>query len=359
MLPIDNVLWLPPITHNIYRWGDCPFYGLDQVKELDIESKRQILFGRCEIERCIDINRPLDAIVFCNYIDLDLSDLIADKIFLPTYYLEFAEQLKKQFDEHWQWPVQRECDLCCTMLKPRYPRIIASCWLANHSQDIRIAYTQNWQPNDHTDALYELLQIGGLKDWTNDWGPKLLQMPAYQIPDPKPDADIDDIGIQSLRFQNLYPEIYSKAASAVVIGAVSWEWACEICEKYLFAVYGGCIPIVHGYKIYDRLRDLGFDTFEDIIDTSSQYDKNPITASWNMLNRNLNFFKQARSIVKKDSIQSRLRHNFNLAQDVAAVYKNSLSRLNSPTALEIFNNHKFRIWEHFAREHKLDFAKYE
>ena len=144
----------------------------------------------------------------------------------------------------------------------------------------------------------------------------------------------------------------------MVVSAVGWEWACDLDEKYLFAVYSGCIPLVHGYKIYDRLECLGFDTFRDIIDTSSQYEKNPILSIWNLLDSNLDFFKKAKNIIARPDIQARLQHNWRLSRNVKALYQNSKNNLNTPNGRALLKKYKLQIWDHFSDTH-LRYPDYE
>lgn len=340
MFSIDGIDWLSPIIDGIYRWGDSPFYGLDHVQHLDLQDKRKKLFGRCEIERCINPDLTCQAIVLCNYVYLDCEAIKAEKIFFPFYLLRYATELKQNYSSSWSWSTTRSANVCCPMAKPRYPRIIASCWLANHQSHLAVAHTQNWHESDQLTTLLELLQLGELKDWTNSFGPTLAQLPFRHVPNLH-EWDRD------AQFRALYPVTYSTAAACIVIGAVSWEWASELCEKYLFAVYGGCIPVVHGYHIYDKLEDLGFDTFKDLIDTSSQYEKNPILSIWKLLDRNLNFFQNSRSLIERPDIQRRLRHNYQIAQDIGWLYRKSIQNLNTDRALTFFNQHKIDIWQAF------------
>jgi len=348
---VDGIDWLKPIANGIYHWGDTPFFGLHEIQHLDLESKRKELFGRCEIIRCINPNLPIEAVVFGVYVDIDHPDLHMEKIFLPVYLLKYADHLRQMFPQDIEWPDYRDYDFCCAMARPRYPRIVASCWMANHSKEFKFLHSQNWQPSATEQTLFELLQIGGFKDWTDSWGPDCIQMPYVYYPD---QADWD----KPAKFQILYKNLYHNAAAGIVIGAISWEWASELCEKYLFAVYSGCIPIVHGYKIYERLEKIGFDTFSDVIDTSSQYDKNLIRATWSLFDKNQKFFTQARDIIQRPDIKKRLKNNIRVAKNIGALYRNSLKNLNSPSALAIFDQNKKQIWQ-FFQGHHLDFESYE
>jgi hypothetical protein len=325
------------IPGKLYKWGDhSPFLGIEHVSELDLESKRQTLFGRCDIDQFLTSEHSEAAIWFDTYLSIELQTKDANKIFLPTVFIKFCDDFKKHFGDDWSWSTQRTRAVACAMNKPRYFRLIASCWLANYRDQIDFDYTQNWDPEERVPGLYEILQIGGIKDWTGTGGPDLLQLPEHRI------GPFDDIGIVD-SFLALYENVYRRAASAVVIGAVCWEWASEICEKYLYAVYAGCIPLVQGYGVYDRLQALGFDTFDDIIDISSQWERNPIFAAWNLWERNKDFFANAKDIVSDPAVQRRLRSNLTLTQDLLRLKNNAINNLNDIASIEA--SHLQKIYE--------------
>jgi hypothetical protein len=326
------------IPGEVYQWGDvAPFLGLEHVVNLDIESKRKMLFGRCDIDQYITEIATGSAVLFETYISLDLANTNITHIYFPSFFIKASLEIQNKLGSNRTWPRHRTHSLACAMNQPRYPRIIASCWLANNANDIDFVYTQNWAPDDRIGALYELLQIGGMKDWTGQWGPNLAQLPEVRL-GCRHDHDLPT------NFEMLYDALFSHAAVAVVIGAVCWERGCEICEPYLFAVLSGCIPVVQGYGVYDRLERLGFDVFDDIIDTTSQWDTNPITAAWNLWEHNKSFFRQAKDIVSDPQIQIRLRHNADLAQDLQKISHNAINALNEVRAQNLWYQHQ--LWRH-------------
>ncbi len=331
---------------KLYHWGDhTPWVGLESVTSLPITDKRRALFGRCDIDQQITAEIESATTWFDTYLYIELEHDVR-KIFLPAYFLGECAQFQQRFGNRWPeaWPQQRSLSVACAMNKSRYPRVLASCWLANHAQQLTFSYTQNWDHDHQLDLLYELLQIGELKDWTGQWGPELLQLPRRTLGDPL--APLTDDHDNTARiFEMMYPELYRDAAACVIIGAVCWERACEICEKYVCAVYSGCIPLVQGYRAYDRLSALGFDVFEDIIDTASQYELNPVRAAWDLWHRNLEFFQQATEIAKTPRVQQGLLHNFRLAQDLSSLYRNSVQNLNSAEGQQILQQHKHEIWQ--------------
>lgn len=316
------------VPGELYYWSDsAPFLGLEHAPGLDLESNRRALFGRCDIDQFLTAEHSGVSIWFDMYIGIELQTPNINKIFLPTSFLQCCAEFKRHFGDDWSWSTSRTRAVACAMRQPRYPRLIASCWLENHRDQIDFAYTQNWDPEERLPGLYEILQIGGLKDWTDAWGPETLQLPEHRV------GSVEEMGVIG-SFLALYNQIYQHAASAVVIGAVCWEWASEIDEKYLYAVYSGCIPLVHGYGMYNRLSALGFDTFDDVIDTSSQWERNPILAAWNLWEHNKDFFANVKNIVSDSAVQQRLQSNLALAQDLSRLKNNAINNLNDRASIE-------------------------
>lgn len=316
---------------------------------MDLQEKRLYLFGHSLLDQYLVHVDDLHAVVFPVHIYYQ-SVRSLEQIYLPTVFLGYCDGFNKEFGSSWSWKSTRTYDLACTMYKARYSRLLASCWLANNQNMLTFTYTQNWLESDTLSTLDELLQLGGLSDWTREWGPRLMQLPKNTLP------TSNTIGTSPVlsEFKILYESIYSNAAVCVVIGGIGWEHGCELCEKYLYAVYSGCIPVVYGYRIYDRLKALGFDTFDDIIDTSSQYDPNPITAIWNLFERNRQFFYKARILHQTPEIQKRLRKNLQLIQNLESVYRSALVNLNSMSSQQLYHDYQKVVHRHLNCEDLLN-----
>lgn len=326
-----------------------PHLGLEQVSHLDIAAKRQALFGHCTIDQIITAEQRAATILFDVYAWIDLAEPQPRRVFFPSYFVCQCQELLDRFGRAWAWSDHKTQDVVCLMRHPRYGRLLASCWLANHAHEVSFGYTQLWEADERRAGLEELLQIGGLRDWTGTWGPEAVMLPRTQHQDLEGPSLV-------LNFQKLYPEVYAEAAACVVLTGTFWERGCELCDKYLAAVYSGCIPVVQGYRAYDRLRALGFDVFDDVIDTSSQYEGNSVLAAWNLWDRNLAFFQRATEISRRSDIQKRLRRNLAHAQDVRSVYRHAVLNFNTRDQREIIETHKQSIWHHF-RAVPVDFAE--
>ena len=144
--------------------------------------------------------------------------------------------------------------------------------------------------------------------------------------------------------RQVFETLLMPSASAVVLEPVFWEHGCMITEKYLQAVLGGCIPIVNGHKIYNYLESIGFETFGDIIDQSSQHEKNPVLATWNLMDKNLVFFQNALDLYHDTSVRERLLYNINHVKNHRSLYQNMLKNLNSDLGIELFNRYKKEIF---------------
>lgn len=351
LTPIQTELgFLTIVPGSLYHWGDgMPHLGLEHASHLDIAAKRQALFGHCTIDNIITPEQRAAIILFDVYAWIDMAEPQPQRVFFPSFFVCQCQELLARFGRDWAWNDHKTLDVVCLMRLPKYGRLVASCWLANHAHEVSFSYTQLWDCDQHRAGLEELLQIGGLRDWTGAWGPETVMLPRTHH------HDLEGTSLV-LNFQKLYADVYAQAAACVVLTGTFWERGCELCDKYLAAVYSGCIPVVQGYRVYDRLRALGFDVFDDVIDTSSQYESNSVLAAWNLWDRNLAFFQRATEISRRPDIQRRLRRNLEHAQDLGSVYRNAMLGLNTPAQREILEVYKQQIWHHF-RAIPVDFQE--
>jgi hypothetical protein len=92
------------------------------------------------------------------------------------------------------------------------------------------------------------------------------------------------------------------------------EHATFITEKTIMAIYGGTVPIwIGGYGTADRMRNLGFDVFGDLVDHSYQYEQYPFDRCYQAVNKNLSILQnktQLQDFLKKN--RSRFEQNLNL-----------------------------------------------
>ena len=225
----------------------------------------------------------------------------------------------------------------CPMNKLRFNRVLASCYFANQDNLESLNYTQSWTESDAKTILYELLQLGKLNDWENS-GVPVQQLDKYFIPDTSLDQERQTRDQYVDIVLDITSNIVLPSAISIVLEPIFWEPGCIITEKYLIAIYNGTIPVVDGYRVYECLEAMGFDTFSDIIDTSSQYEKNPILRAWNMLRDNQTVFDSGLDLINQPEIQQRILNNIKHAQQPANCLKNFLERRNSTELIEKFCN---------------------
>jgi hypothetical protein len=258
-----------------------------------------------------------------------------DGYFYPNYLLDTAihyQKLNQKFFPNYTNDFTKKThSVNCITNKVRPARLLVSCWFANNQVD-KLLHSQSWTSTDNhaMSLLDELLQIGDLIDWTHEFGPAVKMLEQQWIDSQHIDASqlLNNSTFGDNFFKSTLNQIYKSTAISVVLEPVFWEHGSIATEKYMQAVYGGTIPLVNGYKIYDSFTTLGFDTFSDIIDTSSQYERNPILRIWNMLESNKHVFSQWQDIISDPHVQNRIDSNLILLKNPENIFKNSI-KLNS------------------------------
>jgi hypothetical protein len=302
-----------------------------------------------------DLNYKDYFFIFDHYLNFD--DFKDNGYFYPHHLIYFVIDYQKFSPQYSIDFTKKTHSVNCVINKMRPPRLLASCWFANNKVD-RLLHTQSWTSTDDNalSLLDELLQIGGLIDWTHEFGPHVKMLEQRWI-DHKGNASStyqNNSSNQENFFNSEIKQLFDTTAISVVLEPVFWEHASIATEKYIHAIYGGTIPLVSGYKIYDSLATLGFDTFSDIIDTSSQFELDPILRVWNMLEKNKKLFLQWQDLITDPQIQSRIINNFTLLQNPEQIFMNSL-RLNSEQSLAKILSFKDCLKTHrFVYLHKLN-----
>lgn len=199
--------------------------------------------------------------------------------------------------------------------KPREARFLTSTWIANNYIEYdSYNYTQAFEYSDFKDLLNEFILVESLtteskmlpKKWVS-YNPLIEKSRGTQ--------NGMAYSSNSINFYNKIKNEVSPTVFSIIMEPVFWEHGCLLTEKYINAVFGGTIPIVNGYKVYDNIKEMGFDTFEDIIDTSAQYEKNPIYRIINLLEKNKEHLDNAYEIIKDNTIQKRLINNIKILEN--------------------------------------------
>jgi hypothetical protein len=309
-----------------------PGSSVNWAADLPLDQIRVKYFGQNTIVDMFN-NQGLNPddyfFIFDHY--LNLKDF--EGYFYPNFLLTTAVDYQKFSPNHVIDFTQKKYSVNCVMNKPRQARYIASCWLYNNKID-GLLHTQSWSQNSSVsiNQLDELLQLGKLIDWTHKFGPAVKMLDQHWI-DYNGNLSTDYGRNDENFFNGGINTIFDTTAISIVLEPVFWENGSIATEKYMHAIYGGTIPVVSGYQIYDSLNKLGFDTFSDIIDTSSQYELDPVLRIWNMLEKNKNLFSQWQDLILDPLVQNRIVNNLNLLQNPEKIFKNSI-RLNSKRSLD-------------------------
>lgn len=220
--------------------------------------------------------------------------------------------------------------LSCSMNKPREARLLMSCWLMNEYPHDDLMYSLGLGKDTTPSTFKTMVQLSG-----RDYPLRSLHPRWYGNPYDRKNADI---------FNNyLKNNIFDPSVFSIVMEPVFWEHGTIITEKYINAVLGKTIPIVYGYKVVDVLKSMGFDTFDDILDTSYQYETNPFNRLFKMVEDNMDAISHAFDFVYDIEIRSRILQNVEVVKN----YKYNLLRKN-----------KELMQEPMARTVLLNFDKY-
>jgi hypothetical protein len=314
---------------------------VDYTSSQSLNDARNKYFGKNTIQELFS-SQGLDHKNYFFIFDIYFNLCGFNGYFYPDFFLKTAINYKTYSPDYKIDFAQKQYSVNCAMNKIRDSRLLASCWFSNNKID-GFLYTQSWTSTDSTALakLDELLQLGNIIDWTHEFGPHVKMLEQHWFT-----CDNYPIGKYSNNHDNFFnsgiKQIFDTTAISIVLEPVFWEHGSIVCEKYINAIYGGTIPIVSGYQVYDSLSKLGFDTFSDIIDTSSQYELDSVLRIWNMLEKNKKIFAQWQDIISDPQIQNRIVNNLTLLQTPDQIFKNSIIS-NGETAFKKFLSFKDHI----------------
>jgi len=317
-----------------------------------------------DIEHLIDIDHT--ELENLNSLDYLFDNRAKEKLFIFNYYLGF-EKFKdngffypsffignihtyhndlepKIFDYDWS---KKIVPLNCLLNKERIHRILVSHWLVtNYEWKTNLIYSQPWPENgskrhNHAKKLFnrfsERQVEGKFSQLPSNWYTFQQQTPSeYQY-------------AQNVEIFNevLHPQVFAKSIISLVIEPDFWVNACSVTEKYINAVVGLTIPVITGYKIYEKLELLKFDTFKDIINTDYQYEKEPTKRILRMLDENKELFDNAHNVIDDEEIKNRLLKNREHLFDDESIKKLSRENLNTSESESKFSHLTNHILTYF------------
>lgn len=221
----------------------------------------------------------------------------------------------------------------CQMNKSRYPRALASCWLKNNLYGkAGFIYSQPWDMTGLGSFLDREIRKHKFKLEVD-----LLPVKWFDHDGEDPKNYLANTTNERVFRKCLKSQMFDPCVFSLVLEPIEYELGATITEKYVNAVYGGNIPIVYGYKVYDVLSTIGFDTFADIIDTTSQDIVDPQARVIAMLESNKHVLTSGMDLINDTALQERLNHNLALMRNPEKM-REGLSRLNDPICLETYRN---------------------
>lgn len=324
--------------HELYLLLDhMPTVDLSGCHNSTYQELAQNLFGKnsyIDQFSAAGIDQEKNFFVFGTYMQLAQCTGRDNMLFLPAwpFYLVSLESNQKPNTIDFG---KKTIDFNCQMHNQRYNRILASCWLYNNQHQLNFEYTQSWQSEEKTALLFELMKLGNLATWEGS---------QYAIKNLDKKYILSDIIGIELYFNSLqYRNMFANSAVSVLLATTFFEHGSDVDEKFLTAMYAGTIPLNDGYMFSDTIKKLGFDNFEDIVDTSYQYEKNPCVRTWSMLEKNRHLLEHGLDYIQRLDIQERILANYNLVKTPDAWAAAAFSNLNTAAAqllyLEKYQDH--------------------
>jgi len=280
--------------------------------------------------------KTVDKLFIFNYY-LGFEDFKNNGFFYPSFFIGNIQTYAVTVD-----PSTLELDwnrkliaVNCLLNKERIHRHLVSHWLKKHFDwHNQLIYSQSWNTKITTNYfkakelyLKHIDNVSEFEQLPENWFLFRNQSPnSYEMD--------DNIKIFN---EVLYPQVFSKSIISLVTEPDFWPDACAVTEKYINAVIGLTIPVVTGYKIYEKLSLLGFDIFDDIISTEYQYEKNPTKRVWRMLEENKIVFENAHSIISNSSIKNRIVENRKHLFNIDKIKKLARKNLNTEEAEKQFS----------------------
>jgi hypothetical protein len=142
---------------------------------------------------------------------------------------------------------------------------------------------------------------------------------------------ISNYGSNLWTWENGLQKIFSQSAISLITESVSTQRAMVYTEKTLYAVLGLTFPIwIGGYNQAKEWTNLGFDTFDDIIDHSYQYRKTLIERCYHAVYDNLDLLQD-----KNKLAQLRLQNTHRLLKNRELLLTNHLGKIIDQTISEL------------------------
>jgi len=288
-----------------------PNYKIDY--SLSYEQKCEKYFGQnMFLENCNDPENTF--FVYTCYLNLESPG--------KTLFLGGGFESQPKFN-----PVQpdnKKYKFSCMQIKARPHRVITSSWINEHF--------------DHKDFYFSCgfnVEQEGITEHLNFIEPLYPGLPIKFIEPSDTNLYISNYLPNDRYFKLFYPDV-SQSVFQIVTEPEFFNYGFQNTEKSNMAFLSFNIPIVHGYGACDCFKNLGFDMFEDIVDYSSQYIKDPFERTFRLLNDNKENLINAFDIINP-LIKERLQYNYNWIVS-GEVNKGIIYKLNDESDIELYKD---------------------
>ena len=285
-----------------------PSYEIDY--SLSYEQKCKKYFGQnMFLENCNDPENTY--FVYSCYLNLESPGK-------TLFWFEFAPQPKFN-------PVQpdnKKYKFSCMQHKARPHRVITSSWINEHFDYKDFYFSCGFNVDEE-----------GISEHENFIGKLYPGLPIKFIEPADKNLFIANY-LPDDRYYKLFYSDVSQSVFQIVTEPEFFNYGFHNTEKSNMAFLSFNIPIIHGYGACDCFKKLGFDMFEDIVNYSSQYIKDPYERTFRLLNDNKDNLINAFDIMNP-SIKERLDYNYNFLAS-GEVNKGIMNKINDKSVIELF-----------------------
>lgn len=295
---------------------------------VEYEEGREFNYNRLKqnmlLENCIN---PDDTIwIYDSYLNVDSTK---NNIYIP--YLHFNPDFYNPL------PIKhsRKYKFISLKNKARFHRIITSAWINKNFENSDYFYTACFNVDEDG--------IGAHLHFIDHLGPGL----------PTKEIGSRHVIPNGVGFRDDFYEYGIDSVFSIVTEPAFWEDASHLSEKTEWAILSYNIPIVSGYGFAHYMEQAGFDMFTDIVNYSSQWEKDPWIRSSRLLDDNLDLLNNAHDILNKE-VLVRLQENYNLLTK-SNITKQMIHKLNSPEMIAKLEEIMYNI--NFMQENYGHFIK--
>ena len=338
----------PSTTKNTIDLNSKIYLVKDHIPDLENLLPLDQLKTKNSIDYLLDNQCNNLLFVFDYY--LGFEDFDKNGFFYPGFLIGCIEQYKERLDRdtlEFDWK-EKTVPLNCLMNKERIHRILISDWL--HSQidwKNKLIYSQSWDLKFSTTRT-KIAKYLYYNSHLENKNKKISELPRNWFSfRHQPQEEYRYKNNVEIFNETLSESVFSKSIISIVAEPDFWPNASAVTEKYINAVVGLTLPIVTGYKIYEKLRAIGLDTFDDIIATDYQYELDPTQRIWKMMESNRVTFFNAQKIIQDDGVKNRLLANRDKLFDIKSIKAAARKNLNSAESEKVFSPHTKDILDYF------------